>query len=63
MLPKDSDFHFDRCANCGCHPVSIVNGLSLYDGEGVCSKECLAEHNEKGCPLEDNPMQYRICPH
>lgn len=61
MLPKDSDFAFDRCANCGCKPAIIFNGYSLYDGEGVCSKICLEVHNDLGCPLENG--RYRECPH
>lgn len=63
IMDKYSPLTMDRCANCGCKPVIIFNGFSLYDGEGVCSKECLAVHDALGCPLESIPPKYRECPH
>ena len=50
------------CANCGTCESIIFNGFSLYDGEGVCSKACLHEHDDLGCPLNDS-MYYRECSH
>jgi len=65
-LWNSDDLPQNPCANCGTCEATIFNGCSLYDGEGVCSKECLDEHDDLGCPLGE-PLPaghyFRMCPH